>query len=550
MKNYQLDASIYEKLLIAGYENLKANVEEVNDLNVFPIPDGDTGDNMLATLKGGLNKYDHESMTLGEFAKKVANGMLLSARGNSGVILSQMFAGISKGFENLDVADLNQVEDAFKKGVQCAYKSVETPVEGTMLTVLKDGAEYSEKFTIDGSIDEYFENYLKEVKLSLEKTPDLLDVLKKAGVIDSGGAGIKYIFEGFLRHFKGEAFEYHNDETQNTNKNLDFSKFNENTIMQFGYCTEFLLQLQNSKIDIKSFDVNKEIEYLKSQGDSIVAFLTGTIFKVHVHTRNPGTILQHFLSCGEFLTVKIENMTLQHNENIVKPSKPKYKINHVRKELGIVVVSNGDGMKKMLNEIGVDVIVDGGQSFNPSVEDLIEAYDATNADHIIIFPNNNNIIMAANKSSEIYTKSKIHVIETKNIGQAYLCLSNCDFDTKDYDELVEELKDCSDNAKVGLVSLAIRDSNIDNLNIKNGEYLGLVGKKIVVDCNNKIDAGIKLIDQIKTGDEDFIIAIYGKDMSDQEKEDFKKKVNQLYPDLEFYEFDGGQEIYDLVIILQ
>lgn len=550
--NYQtLDASLYHSLLLAGFTNLKNNVTEVNDLNVFPIPDGDTGDNMLATIGGGVHLMeDIKNSSLGEITKKVSDGMLLSARGNSGVILSQMFDGIAKGFENVEISDVETLANAMKLGVQYAYQSVETPVEGTMLTVMKDASDFA--FThVNGSSDvlSYFNDFVSEAHHALQRTPELLDVLKNAGVIDSGGAGIVYIFEGFVKALKGEEVPHLESEKTET-KTIDFSKFNENTVMKFGYCTEFLLQLQHAKIDIKNFKLEEIISYLKTKGDSIVALLNGTVVKVHVHTMNPGEILDHCLKYGEYLTVKIENMTLQHNETIKENKKPKYKKNPVRKKMGVVVVLNGDGLKAMFSQLGVDVVIDGGQGMNPAVEDFFEAYDAVNADEIIVFPNNSNVIMAAQKSKEVYKKSNVHVMESKNVGQAYVALTGADINPDDVDQLCQDFEYLVKHSKVGLVSKAIRDSNIDQREIHIGDYVGMVNKKILVNDIDEFKTGLSLIDQLTDDRDEFIICLAGKNVSHEDREKFDSLVKDRYPSLEYYRVDGEQDIYDFILVIQ
>lgn len=320
--------------------------------------------------------------------------------------------------------------------------------------------------------------------------------------------------------------------------------------MEFGYCTEFLLQLQNAKTDIKNFKIDEIISYLKTKGNSIVALLSGTIVKVRVHTMNPGEILDHCLKYGEYLTVKIENMTLQHNEIIKENKKPKYKKNPVRKKMGVVVVLNGDGLKTMFSQIGVDVVIDGGQGMNPSVEDLIEAYEAVNADEIIVFPNNSNIIMAANKSKEVYTKSKVHVIESKNIGQAYVALTSANIENEDIDSLSLEFENLVENSKVGLVSKAIRNSNIDQLDIHVGDYLGMVNKKILVNNTDEFKVAQELIDKLKDDEDEFILCFYGKDISNEDRDKFDSLIRNNYPTLEYYRVDGEQEIYDLILVIQ
>lgn len=320
MEQDLITGALYKKMLISGYNNLKNHADEVNDLNVFPIPDGDTGDNMCSTMYGGIKAITNiDGAPLNTIAQKISDGMLLGARGNSGVILSQMFAGINSVLAKYETANFSQLIEAYDAGVKSAYNSVSTPVEGTILTVIREANGLAKKKTQStSSIHEYLVNYLVEAKTSLDNTPELLDVLKEAGVVDSGGAGIFYIMEGFLKAFEGEDVINETHDAPLTQKQIDFSLFNENSVMDFGYCTEFLLQLTSNKINVNQFSLDEFKEQISVFGNSIVAVKTGTIVKIHIHTLNPGQVLEFAQKYGEFLTLKIENMTLQHNEKIEK----------------------------------------------------------------------------------------------------------------------------------------------------------------------------------------------------------------------------------------
>ena len=340
----KIDGLLFEKLVIGGVMNLKANIKIVNDLNVFPIPDGDTGDNMFMTINGGvpyLKAVEENSLYLK--AEALANGMMLNARGNSGVILSQLFNGLAKGLQNLETADVNEFSLAFKSGVVQAYSAVIQPVEGTILTVAREAIEHAiEHLNKNSTIESFIEDYVVEMKKSLEHTPELLETLKEAGVIDSGGAGLLYIAEGFNDVLEGKEIKDVEVDTKQ-GVELDLSKFNENSVMEFGYCTEFLLQLQTIKVDVEKFEVAPIIEYLETIGDSIVAFKTGTIIKVHVHTLTPYKALEFCQKFGEFLTVKIENMSLQHNEVVAKEDNSRVRKNTKRKKFAVVTVATGKG---------------------------------------------------------------------------------------------------------------------------------------------------------------------------------------------------------------
>ncbi|MBO7525191.1 MAG: DAK2 domain-containing protein [Clostridia bacterium] len=407
-----IDGKEFFSLIAAGVANLNKNLKTVNELNVFPIPDGDTGDNMYHTISGGFERIRSiEQNDVGKRARALADGMLLNARGNSGVILSQLFAGLADGLDGKTTATVSDLAAAFNEGVKTAYLSVIKPVEGTILTVARESfGRGAETLKEDSDLGQYFTEVLKEMKVSLENTPNLLAVLKEAGVIDSGGAGLYYIADGMKRALSGEETITETAGRTEPDKNVDFSKFDEDTEMTFGYCTEFLLRLQNRKTDVKNFDEKVIIDYLSTIGDSIVCFKTGSIVKAHVHTFEPYKALEFCRSFGEFLTVKIENMTLQHNETIggelaVTTAK------NERKPFGVVAVATGAGVIEMFKDFGADVVIDGGQGNNPSAETFIKAFDEVNADDIFVLPNNSNIILTAKQAGKMYDNSAVHVIE-------------------------------------------------------------------------------------------------------------------------------------------
>lgn len=544
-----IDGELFEKLVVGGASNLKAHIKTVNDLNVFPIPDGDTGDNMYMTLGGGLGGMKAvEANSVQKKAQALADGMLLNARGNSGVILSQLFAGMAKGLEGVDVLNAKTLGAALKMGVKQAYSSVSQPVEGTVLTVAREAADYAADHTEEGcSTDEFFHEYIVEMRKSLDRTPDLLPALKEADVIDSGGAGLLYIIEGMIAVLEGKTVE---DVALETSfKSVDFSKFNENSVMTFGYCTEFLLQLQVCKCDPQAFDVNTVIEYLNTIGDSIVAFKTGTIIKVHVHTLTPYRALEFCQQFGEFLTVKIENMTLQHNETGDDfATKKKKKRN--RTKYALVTVAIGNGLKEVYTELGANVIIEGGQGQNPSIEKFIEAFDEANADHIFVLPNNSNIIMAARQAKELYKDSEIHVIETKNFGQAYSILSMLDYSSDDPEAIAENMKNDMTASVTGMVTTSIRSACIDGIEINEGDYIGFTDKVMQVARKTKVDAFLALAEKLGAADKSFVITVFGEDVTDEEREAVEANICDSYPGVEFYGIDGGQKVYDFIMILE
>ena len=548
VKERVIDGNDFEKLITSGVYNLKKHIDIVNDLNVFPVPDGDTGDNMYLTINGGLNNLKNiNENSIGAKAEALANGMLLNARGNSGVILSQFFYGIALSLKDKINADTKVIAEAFKEGVNKAYASVVNPVEGTMLTVIREATENAiNNLEKNESIGEFFNYYLNEMQSSLDRTPDLLFSLKEADVVDSGGKGLVYIVEGMKSAIEGKEIEQNEEKVTQLNT-VDFSKFNEDSVMEYGYCTEFLLQLQKCKCDVNSFDVKELINFLETIGDSIVAVKTNSIVKVHVHTLTPYKVLEYAQKYGEYLTVKIENMTLQHNDLEKKEVK---KIKKERTKYGIVTVLNGKGLKDTFYDLGVDVIIDGGQTSNPSIESFIEAFDDCNADNIFVFPNNSNIIMAANKAKELYSKSNVIVINSKNIGEAYSSISMLDYSSDNLDEIKENFETNMQNVTTAMLTKSIRNALINDVDIKENDYIGFKDKIMLTSNKDKLESYFELLNKLDIKNKNYLINIYGKDLLNKEKEIIEKYISDNYPSLEYYSIEGDQEIYDVILIME
>ena len=555
MQEKKLDGSLYSKLIKRGTINLNIHAEEINNLNVFPIPDGDTGSNMLLTMTGGKNAIDKSEKNLSAAANKISNGMLLSARGNSGVILSQFFDGISAGFLDLEEADISQIAQAFKQGVKHAYSAVMTPVEGTILTVVKDATEYACNKKAETILD-FIENFITEAKLSLERTPNLLPVLKKAGVVDSGGAGLIYIMEGMRQYLKGESVVEQDTPSSSTDSQspINLDAFTSDDVLEFGYCTELLLRLQNKKCDVENFSVDTIKTYLDSIGNSVVAFKTGSIIKLHVHTMTPDKVLAFCQQYGEFLTVKIENMSLQHNsingqEEEFKIAQPKPK-NQEKKEYGIVAVAAGEGIKQMFTDHGADVIVDGGQSMNPSAQNFITAFNKVNAKTIFVFPNNSNVILAAQQAAKMYDGAQIIVIESKTIGEGYAALTMLDTTSNDTNQIIEDIKLSMSGVTTYYVSHCVRDAEMDGIVLHNGDYIGFQEKKIMVATPERKRTALQTVEGIDFTDHEVCILIRGEDSTDYEKEEVKKYLLLKHPGIEVYEVNGGQDIYSYIFIVE
>ena len=541
-----LDGILFARMINSGAANLKAHAKEINDLNVFPIPDGDTGDNMLMTMMGGVHHDTSSCESLCEMADRVSSGMLLSARGNSGVILSQFFEGIKNGFSGLQTADTKEIGEAFRQGVRQAYSSVMTPTEGTILTVVREATEYACEQNTE-TPEEFLDAFIDEAKRSLARTPELLPVLKKAGVVDSGAAGLIYIVDGMMRAVIGEDIADFSEASEKTQE-LDLDAFNEDSVLEFGYCTELLVRLQNIKTNISAFDVKVITDYLQSIGDSIVTVRNGSIVKLHVHTMTPQKVLDFCQQHGEFLKVKIENMSLQHNNTVTeeKETTPQKE----RKKYGVVAVACGEGLKETFRERGADMIVDGGQSMNPSAEDFIEAFDVVNADVIFVFPNNGNIILTAQQAAHLYEKSDVRVIESTSIGAGYASLAMLDTSSGDTDAIVEDLRMAMDGVITAEISHCVRDATIDGKEIHTGDYIGFVGKEMLSVNESRLVTVCESIDALNFSRYDFCILICGKDATDEEAEKIEAYVNSHYRGKEIYIINGGQDVYDYIMIVE
>ena len=550
-----LDGALLAKMAQGGAAQLRSNSDEVNKLNVFPVPDGDTGDNMRMTIESGIAALENTtSSDLAEVMKTLSRGMLLGARGNSGVILSQFFAGVAKGFEASEKADAMTLGHALELGVKQAYASVMTPTEGTILTVAREAVEYTvARVTPESTIRSLFADLVKEMQASLARTPEILTVLKDAGVVDSGGAGLLYIMDGFNRVLNGEKVEATVIPEKKTEAApaIDLDVFGPDSVMTYGYCTELLIRLQNSKTDVEAFDVEPLKAFLAEIGDSVVAFKTDSIVKLHVHTLTPEKVLAHCRTFGEFLTVKIENMSVQHSEveeskKTEAPAKPVEK-----KQYGMVTVSNGPGIEALFRDVGVDEIVQGGQTQNPSTNDFLDAFAKIAAEHIFVFPNNGNILMAAQQAAEIYEEAEVHVIPTKNIGTGYVAASSMDVTCPDVEANVEAMKEAMSRVTAGYISPSIRDADLNGVHITNGDTIGIIEKEIVVSDADRAAATHALIGKLLADPEKFMLTVFcGVDATEEERADLEAYLSENHSDIEVYFVDGGQEIYPYIIIAE
>ena len=542
-KTIELDSLTFAAMLRQGAVQLGRDKKVINDLNVFPIPDGDTGDNMLMTLKAGCAALNDQLGTLSELASAASSGMLLGARGNSGVILSRIFAGLAKGLQGVIEADTKAFANAMQSAVEEAYKSVPVPVEGTIITVLREGVAGA-----DASLDmnHWFESTLYAMQVSLDHTPELLQVLKDAGVVDSGGAGLLSIFRGMNDALNGIISEEEIAPTTIAAPTVELDKFTENSTLEFGYCTEFLLRLMRSKIDLDTFDEKEILDYLNRVGESVVAFREGTIVKVHVHTFTPGVILNEMQKYGEFLTIKIENMALQHHQS-TNQNNASFKT--PPKKYGVVTVASGEGLINAFHEIGADEVIAGGQTMNPATQDFLDAFAKINAQHILVFPNNKNIKMAAEQAAELYKDADIHVLPSTTIGEGYYGIGYIDRDNPNVDEIIASVTEIMQSVVTGMVSTAIRDAEGEQVTVHTGDFVGYSGKQLLSDSPDRETATKALVERLGAASRDVMLVFYGESVPAEEAERLITELQSQYKNLEIMLNNGQQPVYDYIFVL-
>ena len=542
-KTNELDSLIFAAMLRQGAVSLGKDKKVVNDLNVFPIPDGDTGDNMLMTLKAGCTALEKHLGTLSELTAAASSGMLLGARGNSGVILSRIFAGLAKGLQGVIEADTKTFAKAMQSAVDEAYKSVPVPVEGTIITVLREGAAGADS---NADLNHYFKTLLAAMQVSLDHTPVLLQVLKDAGVVDSGGAGLLSIFRGMNDALNGIISEEELPATTAAVPTVELDKFTENSTLEFGYCTEFLLRLMRSKVDLDTFDEKVIIDYLNQAGESVVAFREGTIVKVHVHTFTPGVILNEMQKYGEFLTLKIENMALQHHQS-TNQNNASFKL--PPKPYGIVTVASGEGLINAFREFGVDEVIAGGQTMNPSTQDFLDAFSRINAQHILVFPNNKNIKMAADQAAELFKDADIRVLPSTTIGEGYYGIGSIDRDDPDVDAVIASVTEIMQSVTTGMVSTAIRDAEGDHVSVHKGNYVGYSGKQLLSDSPDRVTASKALVERLEADTRDVMLIFYGEQVEQDEADRLAADLQARYKNLEIMLNNGAQPVYDYIFVL-
>ena len=517
----------------------------VNDLNVFPVPDGDTGTNMVHTFGGGMKTVGDNVSHVGEYMQSLSRAVLLSARGNSGVIFSQFVHGLYRSFADKETIEFSDFADAFVCATEDSYKSIITPTEGTILTVIREAAEYlKENASKYEDFKSGFEGLIANMKVTLAKTPELLPVLKEAGVVDSGGAGLVCFFEGVYAGICGVDIEDTPDLADSISDGIMSGNFGPDSVLEYGYCTEFILQLMNAKTDIKAFSKEDFVKPLEEMGDSIVAVVNDGIVKIHIHTFTPEKVLGYAREYGEFVTIKIENMSVQHSE--VEAAAPKKE--HVK--YSIVAVASGEGIINYFYGIGANVVINGGQTNNPSVDAFLEAFDAFDAEHIIVLPNNSNIILTAQQAAKMYN-GDVHVIPTKSIVEGYSALSMMNLWCDTVDELISDMSMGLSTVTTASVTTATRDTVMNGIDIKKDKYIGIEGKNIIVCNDDKLETASCLIRDITSRmEKEVIIVFYGASVTTQEAETLKEELEKEYPLADIGFIEGKQEVYDFIISLE
>lgn len=539
-----INGEIFQRMVICGANTLHNYYPEIDALNVFPVPDGDTGTNMSLTFSNGAKDVEEmQTDDISEVAKKLSKGLLMGARGNSGVILSQIFRGFSMGLDGKKEINAEELAEALSKGAEIAYRAVMKPVEGTILTVIRESTEETKQYVKPGmDIEDVFAFFVKRAEVSLDHTPELLPVLKEVGVVDSGGAGLVLILSGFLAGLHGEEIKpvdmNHGEESSKENlANLDVEE------QGFGYCTEFILRLDPKKR--KSFTEDRlKTELSKLPGESIVVVQDDDIVKVHVHTLKPGNALNLGQRFGEFIKLKIENMQEQHNHIIEKEAaKP---VERPRKEVAVISVAAGDGVRDMFMELHCDEVVNGGQTMNPSTEDIVAAIREVNANNVVILPNNSNIVMTAQQAAVVLEDEiNVIVIPSKSIPQG---LSACIMfnPEADLEENINEMNEAIANVKTGQVTFAIKDTNIDGVDIHANDYMALVEKKIVACIPDKVEACKAVLKGLVDDDSEIVTLIYGEDVTSEEAEAVTDFIeNEL--EIEYEVHDGKQPVYSFIV---
>ena len=560
MATKSIDVELLAKMFLAGAQNIEAKKEYINELNVFPVPDGDTGTNMSMTIMAAAKEVTAlEGMDMASLAKAISSGSLRGARGNSGVILSQLLRGFTKSIKTESEIDVPALARAAVRAKETAYKAVMKPKEGTILTVAKGVAEKAQTLAEEtDDLEEFLPKLIEEAETVLAKTPDMLPVLKEAGVVDSGGQGLLEVIKGGYDAFLGKEIDYSSIKPS-TSVTMNKVNAEDTADIKFGYCTEFIILTEKEFTEEDEHEFKK---FLSSIGDSIVCVADDDVVKIHVHTNDPGLAIQKALTYGQLSKMKIDNMREEHQEKLIRDAEKlaeeqakeeaayeEKKTAEPRKAMGFITVSIGAGMNEIFKELGADYIIEGGQTMNPSTEDMLNAIDQVNADTVFILPNNKNIILAANQAKSLVEDKEIIVIPTKTVPQGITAIINFmpDADVKTNEEaMLEEIK----NVKTGQMTYAVRDTHIDDKEIHEGDIMGIGDSGILAVGKDLEETTKELIANLVDEDSELISIYYGEEVSEEEAEKFAGEIEELYPDVDVDIQFGGQPIYYYVLAVE
>ncbi len=553
-----IDAKLLQKMFLAGAKNLEAKKEWINELNVFPVPDGDTGTNMTLTIMSAAKEVSGiEEPDFVNISKAISSGSLRGARGNSGVILSQLFRGFTKEIKEVNEINAKVIAKSFERAVETAYKAVMKPKEGTILTVAKGVAEKAiEMANKTDNLEEIFKSAIEHGDYVLSQTPEMLPVLKQAGVVDSGGQGLMQVLKGAFDCFLGKEIDFTIEGAKSSTAAVNVVASDDDVEIKFGYCTEFIIMLE------KDFGDKDEMEfkaYLESIGDSIVCVADDDIVKIHVHTNDPGLAIQRALTYGSLTKMKIDNMREEHQERLIKDAEKlanqqkeealAKQATMEHKEYGFISVSVGEGINEIFEGLGVDYIIEGGQTMNPSTEDILNAIDRVNADVVYVLPNNKNIILAANQAESLVEDKKVVVIPTKTVPQGITALINFIPDNS-VEENIERMTEEIGRVKTGQVTYAVRDTELDGKVIKENDIMGIGDKGIVAVGQDIKDTTIEMIKELIEEDSELVSVYYGSEVEEASAEDVVAALEELYPDIDVELNYGGQPIYYYLVSIE
>ncbi|GAA0331501.1 DAK2 domain-containing protein [Bacillus carboniphilus] len=553
-----LDGIKFAEMVRQGANNLTTNAKTVDALNVFPVPDGDTGTNMNLSMTSGAKEVKNNAQKhIGKLGQALSKGLLMGARGNSGVILSQLFRGFSKAIEQKETINAGEFSRALEAGVETAYKAVMKPVEGTILTVAKDSARKAvEVAKTEEDIVKVMEEVVKEAKASLARTPDLLPVLKEVGVVDSGGQGLVYVYEGFLAELKGEQLsavpeEPSMDDLVDIEHHKSVQSHMATEDIEFGYCTEFMVKFEDDKLAQNPFSEEQFSQDLSKHGDSLLVIADENLVKVHIHAEHPGDVLSYGQRYGSLINMKIENMREQHTSIVgqeAAPKKAKPEPKKEKEEFGIVTVAMGSGIAELFRSIGASEVIEGGQTMNPSTEDIVKAIEKVHAKKVLVLPNNKNIILAAEQAAEI-VDIPVAVVPTKTVPQGLSALLAFN-PMGSLEDNKESMVEATEHVKTGQVTYAVRDTVIDGLELETGDFMGIEDGKIKVKSKEKHDAAIQLLNEMLDDDSEILTILQGEEASQEELDQVIQYVEQNFEDVEIEVHNGNQPLYPFIFSVE